>query len=345
MKDRRVTKAARSRPKGDSREGRPFAGPFWGYLIHLGFNMWADREAPEWGLEHISAKPFLRCDPGVWDATVEALVRAGADLLVIDLGEGVRYESHPELAARGAWSVGRLRRELDRLRQLGLEPIPKLNFSATHDAWLGPYGRCVSTPPYYRVCRDLLREVIDLFDRPRFFHLGMDEETARHQRYYNYVVIRQHDLWWKDFEFLAEQVERRGVQPWIWSDYLWNHSETFLQRMPQTVLQSNWYYGSRFSRKDPYVKAYVDLEAHRYDQVPTGSNWSVPENFPRTVRYAARNIVPRRLKGFLMTVWRPCLPGLQARHLDAAGILGRTRREWDLKRRVAVSRNDSPGLS
>ena len=66
------------------------------------------------------------------------------------------------------------------LRALGIEPLPKLNFSTCHDAWLGPYSRMVSTPAYYDVCRDLIDEVAELFGGPRFFHLGMDEETAQH---------------------------------------------------------------------------------------------------------------------------------------------------------------------
>jgi hypothetical protein len=297
----------------------------WGYLIHLGYNMWCDREAPEWGLTHICAKPYLQCDADVWKEVIDGLAAAKANLVVIDLGEGVRYESHPELAVKGSWSVKRLRAELKRIRDLGMEPIPKLNFSACHDIWLGPYSRCVSTPAYYKVCRDLIHEVIGIFDRPRFFHLGMDEETAGHQRHYDYVVIRQHDLWWRDFYFLAEQVDRHRVRPWIWSDYIWNHPDVFLKKMPKSVLQSNWYYGATFRKKDTYVKAYLDLESHKYDQVPTGSNWSVPENFPRTVTYGRMHIAPQRLKGFLMTVWRPCLPQWRERHQQGIELLAKAR--------------------
>ena len=38
---------------------------------------------------------------------------------------------------------------------------------------------------------DLIAEVSELFDGPRFFHIGMDEETFQHQRMYHYVVVRQ----------------------------------------------------------------------------------------------------------------------------------------------------------
>ena len=102
------------------------------------------------------------------------------------------------------------------MRELGLEPIPKLNFSAGHDPWLGQYSRMVSSDIYYGVCRDLIAEVAELFDTPRFFHLGMDEETAEIQRHNNLVVVRQHELWWHDMYFLFDEVERACARPWVW---------------------------------------------------------------------------------------------------------------------------------
>ncbi len=301
----------------------------WAYLLHLGYNMWADREAPEWPSEYVNARPYLRCDISLWHDVLLKLKEAGVNMVVIDLGEGVQYASHPELAVHGSWAPERLKAELARIRSMGLEPIPKLNFSTAHDAWLGPYSRCVSTDTYYGVCKDLIAEVIDLFDKPRFFHLGMDEETAQHQRHYDYAVIRQHDLWWHDFLFLVDQVEKGGVRAWIWSDYVWHHPEAFFARMPKSVLQSNWYYGAEFNEQINYVKAYLDLEAHGYDQVPTGSTWSCVENFPRTVAYCREHIVPERLLGFLQTVWKPTLEATRERHVQAIELAAQSRAEWE----------------
>ena len=83
----------------------------WAILLHLSYNMWADREAPEWGVEHVSAQPQLRFDESLWDDLLQRAVRSGINMIVLDLGDGVRYESHPEIAVRGAWSVDRLRQE------------------------------------------------------------------------------------------------------------------------------------------------------------------------------------------------------------------------------------------
>jgi hypothetical protein len=254
----------------------------------------------------------------VWQALTARMAEAKMNLVVIDLGEALQYESHPELAVKGSWPVARFRKELARLRAMGLEPIPKLNFSTAHDTWLKEYGRQVSTPVYYKVCADMIREVCAIFDKPRFFHLGYDEETAGHQTKYSYAVVRQGDLWWHDFLFFVKEVEALGVRPWIWSDYHWNHPAEFLNRMPKSVLQSNWYYGASFdAAKQKYVQTYIDLDKAGFDQVPTGSNWSTDVNFKGTVEFCKKNVAPERLKGFLMAPWFFTLPEWKEKNLQA----------------------------
>lgn len=320
----------------------------WANLIHLSYNMWADRDisyvaetSGETGLEDIQSAPYLRFDTGLWNDLLKQMVKAGINLVVIDLGDGVKYESHPEIAVKGAWTTKRLRTELKKMRSMGLEPIPKLNFSACHDDWLGPYSRCLSTDTYYRVCKDLIAEVLQLFSKPRFFHLGMDEEGAVHQRFWEYVVVRQFDLWWHDLYFLVEQVEKGGARAWVWSDYAWDNwdnpnPKAFFSKMPKSVVQSNWYYGDSFnrrhyvdSRRIKYVQTYFDLEAHGYDQIPTGSTWGSAVNFGKTVRYCRRNISPRHLLGFLQTTWRMTTEKYRDQHEQAIQLVGEAVAGWN----------------
>jgi len=311
-----------------AREGRSDAAMMWGLLLHLGYNMWCDRDVSDRGVEHITARPYLRCDRDLWEDLTARAAAAGINTLVIDLGEGVRYESHPELAVEGAWSPEQLRAELSRLRGLGLEPIPKLNFSATHDVWLGEYSRCVSTPRYYEVCRDLIQEVTELFDGPRLFHLGMDEETWQHQRHYAYVVVRQYELWWHDLAYLVDLVEQRGAQAWVWSDYAWSH-DAYYERMPRSVLQSNWYYGTKFAPPCNEVATYQRLAQAGYAQVPTGSNWTTPENMRLTVAYCREQLPTETVRGFLMTPWKPTLSSERARHEQAIDLMQEARALWE----------------
>ena len=300
----------------------------WANLLHLSTNMWLDREPPDSKDTYIVGRPYLRFDYDLWRELLQQMVNVGMNMVVIDLGDGVVYDSHPEIAVKGAWTVDQLKRELAKMREMGLEPIPKLNFSTTHDFWLGPYSRCVSTDTYYAVCRDLIAEVLAIFGKPRFFHLGMDEERIEYQEGYEYAQARQHDLWWHDFYFLVEQVEKGGSRSWIWSDYVWHHPDIFFDKMPKSVLQSNWYYGMDFNPELNHIKAYHSLDSHGYDQIPTGSNWSVAESFEATVEYCKKVISPERLLGFLQTPWKPTLNELRDHHFQAIDVVGKTIAHW-----------------
>ena len=295
-----------------------------GYLLHLSYNFWGDRpnaqRDPSW-----QAQPYLRCDDEVWRDVAAALSAAHFNMVVIDLGDGVKYRSHPEIAVENAWTTQRLRDELGRLRDLGLEPIPKLNFATAHDIWLGDYGRMVSTPQYYQVCRDLIAETCELFDGPRLFHLGMDEEDAGNQRDYLFAAMRQHDLWWHDLNFLVGEVEKQDARAWVWSDKTWNEAAEFCQKMSHRVLQGNWYYhrnldepehdtefANAWARK--CVQGYRTLDEANYEQVLTCSNCYVDNNCAATVEWARQRLNPDNTKGFLVTPWVPTTEEFRAKH-------------------------------
>ena len=295
----------------------------WGNLLHLSFNMWPDRNAPnlphEWKFHE-----RMYFDDALWLEITQEMAAVGMNMVVLDLGDAVYYASHPEISLPDAWSHDRLKRELARLRNLGLEPIPKLNFSTGHDAWMKEYSRMVSTPKYYEVCANLIAEISALFNTPRFFHLGMDEETATNQTHFNLAVIRQHELYWHDFQFLVDEVEKHGVRAWIWSDMIWDHAEAWLKHMPKQVLQSNWYYHNEFENapakygRDMYApNAYALLEQHGFDQIPCASVWATPENLALTVAHCQHVIAPERLKGFLMASWEPTVQTSREKHLLA----------------------------
>ena len=149
----------------------------WSYLLHLSTHMWDDEHSASRGYYLPSQyTPENNVDLATWDETVRALGERKYNMVIIDLGDAVKYESHPEISAPDAWDKDFLKKKLDEMRALGIEPIPKLNFSACHHTWLKEYTRMVSSPIYYKVCADLIGEVCELFGNPRLFHLGFDEE-------------------------------------------------------------------------------------------------------------------------------------------------------------------------
>ena len=286
-------------------------------LVHLSMNMWEDCQPKHFNTEYLLGRmycPNLQFDEECWSKFLAKMVEHKINMIVLDLGDGVVYKSHPEIAVNGAWSTEKLKQEIERIRSYGIEPIPKMNFSTCHDAWMGIYERMVSTPEYYQVCKDLIAEVAELFETPRFFHIGMDEEGFENQEFYNYQLIRRGNLWWDDLNFYFEQVKSNGSRPWMWSDVLRNCDEKkFLERVPLDVLQSNWYYGNKFTDLDPEsrifksVNVYTKLERLGYQQVPAASNWANDENFPMTVKYCRELINKKNLLGFMTAPWYPTI--------------------------------------
>jgi hypothetical protein len=307
----------------------------WAYLIHLGTNMWGDQGSTS------EISPYhekLETDDEIWREVVDFLPSQGINTLLIDLGDAVCYESHPELAIAGAWSKKKLADELDRIRSLGMTPLPKLNFSACHDAWLGIYSRMLSTPEYYKVCADLIAETSELFGHPAYFHLGLDEETAENQRGLNYAVIRQGQLWWHDCYFLFDACEKAGARPWVWADPVWHNPEDYLKNMPKSVLQSNWYYGSVKRNPDGTVlddgssqarayMAYLRLDEAGYEQVPTSSTWSNWWNSLHTMRLCKESLNPDRLMGFMTAPWEFTYPSTYYALLNDAVRFGEARKK------------------
>lgn len=314
----------------------------WANLYHLGYNAYSDRDDAGWfsqtGNQDLGYRPFLRFDDDLWEELTQRIQAIGGNLIVLSIADGLRFDSHPEIAVEGAWSPARLKAEIARLATMGIELIPKLNFSTSHDLWLGPYHRMISTPIYYEVCHNLITELCDIFDTPRFFHLGFDEETLEMQAHYEYVTLRQHDLWWRDLQFFVDEVERAGSRPWIWSDFIWNHPDEFQKRMSRSVVHSNWYYGETFDveidtngakrvdgclddspsglgrRQTTPLGAYRELEHGGYDQIPTGSSYVSDNNFPETVKWCRANLCHQQLLGFLQTVWLPVTEKYRDRH-------------------------------
>ena len=318
----------------------------WGDLLHFGVNIQCDIPVEKWGkykgedIKLMTAADHVRFDEGVFDRLTDRMAAKGMNTIVIDLEEALLYPSHPELAVKGTWDVERFRRKLADLRAKGLEPIPKLNFSTTHDIWLKEYHLMVSTPEYYRVVSDVIADVISAFDTPRYFHIGFDEETFGHMRKHSIAIVRQGELWWHDFLFIVKEVERRGVRAWCWSDKIWHAKDDFLRRMPKSVLQSNWYYGRNFTlglplkgdRQCNFPDAYVELEKAGFDQVPTGSNWSCDDSMAATVAFAKEHISPARLKGFLAAPWVKTLPQFETMHEEQIDQVVAAKKSFEDKR-------------
>ena len=296
----------------------------WSLYAMLGQNMW-------W-----VDNPKLNFDEKAWDAVLDACHKHGLNQIVLDVGEGLQYQSYPELAREGAWSHERAKAEVKRCRELGIELIPKLNFSATHHTWLGEYGQMMSTSIYYKACREIIKEVYEAFDHPRYFHLGMDEEgDPQFFKKTDMVHYRQGELIWHDLKFLIDVVKSCGAKPWIWGDTSVFTPEEFRAHIPtdDVVLQPWIYFAVRrehwtaVNSKERYQKSSegkdrkiqfmeeapiwqkmthegVKAMNDGYETVPTPSNWGqTPWCHYDVVEHFVNNNVSGKLLGFMTAPW------------------------------------------
>ena len=303
-------------------------------LLHLGHNMWCDWYPADFDFSRLDEKwqkrlpdTELRSKEPLWRKVTDHAAAKGVNMIVIDLGEGVVYPSHPELAIKGSWSPDKMQGEIKRLNALGIEVIPKLNFSTTHNGWLKQYRRMLSTPTYYKVCEDLIADVAEIFGQPRFMHIGFDEETAHHQDNDGrtlLITVRKGEFWWHDFLHIVKTVERNGMRPWAWSDFGWNNPD-YYTRCPKSVVQSNWYYDECYGGFDlatnktgdlKRLRAFWDLEKAGFDQIPCGTNWAgwkrreakvgADDVMGKVVKLGREVIGKDRLLGFMMAPWASC---------------------------------------
>jgi hypothetical protein len=215
---------------------------------------------------------------------------------------------------------------------MGMTPVPKLNFSAGHDEWLGIYGRMVSTPVYYQTVADIIAETAGVFGGGCYFHIGMDEEHYYEDSLSEYQVQRRYELWWHDLDYIAGKTQASGCTPMMWPDMFWNNSETFTQQASREIIKCNWYYGKFEDTSLPPITTYDWLEKGGFMQMPTGSNWEYAGNFIDTVRYCRKVIAPEKLLGFLQTVWHPTVEAVIDRHTEAIDALAQARKEWEQAR-------------
>jgi hypothetical protein len=278
---------------------------------------WENREPLSYGWVETGIRwpsDKVRADLSVWKDWTDAMARERLNLAVIDLGEALVYPSHPELAAKGAFTPERMRKEIERLRALGIEAVPKLNFSGGHNRWLNEYRPLMGTERSRRICAEIIADVCEIFDRPRFFHIGYDEETAGHQSRFQHVIVRRGDVWWRDFLSVVDAVEKSGSRAWCFSDMIWHYRDEFLKRMPKSVVQCPWHY--KPDEKHPeYVQSLEDMLSAGYEMIPDVGTFSTKSQDAigtgegeRLLKRFINDYPRKQLLGFLLCSWARRVP-------------------------------------
>jgi hypothetical protein len=262
-------------------------------------------------------------------------------MALLDVGDAVIFPSHPELAVEGSWTAEKLSSEVKRLKARGLEVVPKLNFATTHDHWLKEYGRMIGTQKYYEVCSQVIRDTYDIFDKPRLFHIGLDEELMDQIKSIKDEIgtYRRGEAWWKDVRFYADCCEKCGARAWMFADYAGDFPEEFIAKCPKSILQSAWYYRDLFGNEPKvrgeknyngfwlrHIRTFDTLAKGGFEQIPCGSTWDNEcicrgtNTFKALVDYCDSIIDRKMIKGYLQTTWKRLQPGVGGEYGNVKGI-------------------------
>ena len=290
----------------------------WAFLLQLGNNIWGkpDDISPHPLEDEESYHDYVYSDRETWRKVTEYLPKCGFNTIVIDIAEALKLDSHPELAVEGSWEKEEFKKELERLRNIGLTPIPKYNFSTSHNAWMQEYGDLVGTKLYKQVCEDIVREVIEVFDKPKLFHLGFNDENSAYQKYFPIKIVRSWGELMEDATSLFNICFENGVRPWIWGDVdtinAFGGKERFCKYIPKEVLISNrtkkLVIRMEGEPDAPQTRHYMDLAEWGYEQVPTCYKWEWFLNEKETMRYCKNYVAQDTIRGFMTAPWLPVRP-------------------------------------
>ena len=61
---------------------------------------------------YLGHSPKLRWDQDLWIDLTKQIADAGGNAVMLHLGDGIKYESHPEIAVDDAWSIAELKAEI-----------------------------------------------------------------------------------------------------------------------------------------------------------------------------------------------------------------------------------------
>jgi hypothetical protein len=299
----------------------------WALMVYLSANQW-------------STKTYLKdtFDDSFWEYILKESEKCGINTILLDVGDGVEFGTHPEIADENAWTRRRVRKEVARCRDLGIKIIPKLNFATTHSYWMGEYRKMTSSIKYYQFANDIIKETYELFDHPDYIHIGMDEEGAKFCGGAPYCVYRQKDLFWHDLRFLYDCVADTSAMPMLWFNPLHDDPEGYKKHFdPDEAVLQPYYYnafrkehwtpvesraeyvayynedrykdlGIKFVEQDPYLVKFreqtIPLMEEGYLYLPCASVYNRCDwNHSDLVEYFRDNAPDEQILGYMSAPW------------------------------------------
>ncbi|NOY80184.1 MAG: family 20 glycosylhydrolase [Kiritimatiellaeota bacterium] len=192
------------------------------------------------------------------------------NLLILTVNNGMRYDTHPELAHWGnfrsrPYEKSEVREIVEFARRHYVDVAPGFN-TPGHASWIVQAGRpelredgdrdtlCTRNPDTRPLLRDLFGELMEVFRPARYFHMSGDEvrwKTAavpEDKRCPLCKDVPKAELVLEHWTWLAGLCGRAGVAPILWDDMLsptWNggapnNTSAVLPKLPKDIIIAHW---------------------------------------------------------------------------------------------------------
>ncbi len=192
------------------------------------------------------------------------------NLLILTVNNGMRYDTHPELARWGnfrarPYEKSEVREIIEFARRNYVDVAPGFN-TPGHASWIvqtalpglredgDPDTLCTRNPATRPLLRDLFGELMEVFQPTRYFHMSGDEvrwKTAAVPEAKRCTLCRnvpKKDLILEHWSWLADLCRQAGVTPILWDDMLsptWNggapnNISKILPKLPKDIIIAHW---------------------------------------------------------------------------------------------------------
>jgi hypothetical protein len=129
-----------------------------------------------------------------------------------------------------------------------------------HDYWIKDYRKIRATDEYRAFCKDIIEELYEVFEAPRYIHLGLDEEFPDRAKE---LGFRTGDVLFNDYKFLINVVKELGSTPMMWASTCMHTMDVWEKHIPDDMIFAAGHYyefekekWTKIADQSPWVQKY-----------------------------------------------------------------------------------------
>jgi hypothetical protein len=264
-------------------------------------------------------------DKAYWMA--DEAKKAGFNVIIVQITDGVKLEKAPWLPHNGAWSKEEFSKWVEYVRGIGMEFIPEIKF-LTHqekffqrnnlDLMFNSRTYDPQKDEVYQKVFAIIDEIVELC-HPKAFHIGHDEvagfSPVSKEKWLNPdEKILPAELFYKDIMKIYNYLKNKGIETWMWGDMLISPDEfsglpaeslkafhgtlpgygkELRAKLPKDIVICDWHYND--DREDFPSLSIMQKEGFRV----IGATWAKEKTIKNFSKYASKS----KAYGMMATTW------------------------------------------